>query len=54
MPINKRHICLNVNDKHKVCWRYIKSKSEPRNKACDLMQDDEGLALNNKDNNLTS
>ena len=47
MPINKQHICLNVNDKHKVCWRYIKSKSN-RDKVCDLMPDNEGLASNNK------
>ena len=29
-------ICLNVKDKPKVFWSYIKSKPKTRNKFCDL------------------
>ena len=45
----EKNICLNVKDKPKVFWSYIKSKSKTRDKICDLMQEDGELTSNNKE-----
>ena len=45
----EKNICLNVKDKPKVFWSYIKSKSKIRDKICDLMQEDGELTSNNKE-----
>ena len=45
----EKNICLNVKDKPKVFWSYIKSKSKTRDKVCDLMQDDGSLTVNNSE-----
>ena len=45
----EKSICLNVKDKPKVFWSYIKSKSKTRDKVCDLMQEDGSLTVNNKE-----
>ena len=45
----EKNICLNVKDKPKVFWSYIKSKSKTRDKICDVMQEDRKLTSNNKE-----
>ena len=45
----EKNICLNVKDKPKVLWSYIKSKSKTRDKICDLMQEDGELTSYNKE-----
>ena len=45
----EKSICLNVKDKPKVFWSYIKSKSKTRDKVCDLIQEDGSLTANNKE-----
>ena len=47
----EKNICLNVKDKPKVFWSYIKSKNKTRDtcKVCDLMQDYGSLTVNNSE-----
>ena len=44
-----RNICMNVKEKPKVFWCYIKSKSKTRDKVYDLMQEDGLMTVNSKE-----
>ena len=45
----RKNICLNVKDKPKAFWSYIKSKTKTRDKICDFMQEVGELTSNNKE-----
>ena len=45
----EKNICLNVKDKPKVFWIYVKFKSRTRDKISDLMQENGELTSNTKE-----